>query len=276
MEIIGNEDFIRIVELAKKNKPFPHTLIYGPSGAGKTTLAKYISQAVNAPDYTNLYAPDLEKIVLSMMLSSVVENSLMVIDEIHALKKGLVEQIYQPIEEFVYGGEKIAPFTLIGITTDLNMLPDALIRRFRLAYRVTLYSIDELYEVVSGLTGKSTTWSSEAMEQIATFSRGSPGLARNHVELIETMFGKDIDEDEITEYMRLKHIDTLGLEEIDREYMRVVGRFDALALSTLSSLLSEREKTIEENIEPYLFRCGFVMKTSKGRVLTPRGKSYIR
>ena len=274
MEIIGNEDFIRIVELSKQRQPFPHTLIYGPSGAGKTTLAKYISSAINASDYMSLYAPELEAIMLSMMLTSIEENSLIVIDEIHALKKGLVEQIYQPIEEFIYGGENIPPFTLIGITTDLNMLPDAFVRRFRLKYRVTLYTVPELAQVVSGLTNQN--WSNDAIEAIANMSRGSPGLARNNVELIESMYNGDISDTEILEYMKLQHIDILGLEEVDIEYMKVVSRFDALALSTISSLLSEREKTIEENIEPYLFRCGFVMKTSKGRVLTPRGKSYIR
>ena len=274
MEIIGNEDFIRIVELSKQNKPFPHTLIYGPSGAGKTTLAKYISSAINASDYISLYAPELEALMLSMMLTSIEENSLIVIDEIHALKKGLVEQIYQPIEEFIYGGENIPPFTLIGITTDLNMLPDAFVRRFRLKYRVTLYTVSELAQVVSGLTNQN--WSNDAIEAIANMSRGSPGLARNNVELIESMYNGDISDTEILEYMKLQHIDILGLEEVDIDYMKVVSRFDALALSTISSLLSEREKTIEENIEPYLFRCGFVMKTSKGRVLTPRGKSYIR
>jgi len=274
VEIIGNEDFIRIVELSKQRQPFPHTLIYGPSGAGKTTLAKYISSAINASDYISLYAPELEALMLSMMLTSIEENSLIVIDEIHALKKGLVEQIYQPIEEFVYGGEDIPPFTLIGITTDLNMLPDAFVRRFRLKYRVTLYTVPELAQVVSGLTNQN--WSNDAIEAIANMSRGSPGLARNNVELIESMYSGDISDTEILEYMKLQHIDILGLEEVDIEYMKVVSRFDALALSTISSLLSEREKTIEENIEPYLFRCGFVMKTSKGRVLTPRGKSYIR
>ena len=126
MEIIGNEDFIRIVELSKQRQPFPHTLIYGPSGAGKTTLAKYISSAINASDYISLYAPELEKIMLSMMLTSIEENSLIVIDEIHALKKGLVEQIYQPIEEFIYGGENIPPFTLIGITAHRNMIQPAI------------------------------------------------------------------------------------------------------------------------------------------------------
>jgi Holliday junction DNA helicase RuvB len=274
VEIIGNEDFIRIVELSKQRQPFPHTLIYGPSGAGKTTLAKYISSAINASDYMSLYAPELEAIMLSMMLTSIEENSLIVIDEIHALKKGLVEQIYQPIEEFIYGGENIPPFTLIGITTDLNMLPDAFVRRFRLKYRVTLYTVPELAQVVSGLTNQN--WSNDAIEAIANMSRGSPGLARNNVELIESMYNGDISDTEILEYMKLQHIDILGLEEVDIDYMKVVSRFDALALSTISSLLSEREKTIEENIEPYLFRCGFVMKTSKGRVLTPRGKSYIR
>ena len=274
MDIIGNEDFIKIVELAKHNQPFPHTLLYGPSGSGKTTLGKYIANAIHTQDIVSLYGPDIEKLILSMMLRGVQKNSLIIIDEIHALKKGLVEQIYQPIEEFIYGGEKINPFTMVGITTDLNMLPDALLRRFRLVYRVTLYTVEQLYDVVSGLINRQ--FSSEAIESIATFSRGNPGLARNHIELIESMFRGDIDEAEITEYMNLKHIDYLGLEEVDREYLKVVSRFDSLALSTLSSLLSEREKTIEENIEPFLFRCGFVMKTSKGRVLTPYGRSYIR
>ena len=276
MDIIGNEDFIRIVELAKQNKPFPHTLLYGPSGSGKTTLGKYIANAIGVKkeDTASMYGPDIEKLILSMMLSTVNQNSLIIIDEIHALKKGLVEQIYQPIEEFIYSGKTINPFTMIGITTDLNMLPDALIRRFRLVYRVELYTIPQLYEVVSGLVNQS--FSGEAIESIATFSRGSPGIARNHVELIESMFQGDINEEHVIEYMKLKHIDSLGLEKIDIEYLHTVGRFDALALSTLSSLLSEREKTIEENIEPFLFRCGLVMKTSKGRVLTPHGRSYIR
>ena len=276
MEIIGNENFIKIVNLAKHNQPFPHTLLYGPSGSGKTTLGKYIANAIHAnpEDVVSLYGPDIEKMILSLMLRGVKQNSLIIIDEIHALKKGLVEQIYQPIEEFIFGGENINPFTMVGITTDLNMLPDALIRRFRLVYRVTLYTIEQLYQVVQGLVSK--TFSEEAMNSVATFSRGSPGLARNHVELMESMFPNEIRNREICEYMNLKHIDSLGLEEVDIEYLRVVGRFDSLALSTLSSLLSEREKTIEENIEPFLFRCGFVMKTSKGRVLTPHGKSYIR
>ena len=274
MEIIGNEDFIKIVNLAKHNRPFPHTLLYGPSGSGKTTLGKFIANAVEDKDYVSLYGPDLERIMLSMMLSSVRKNSLIIIDEIHALKKGLVEQIYQPIEEFVYSGVKINPFTMVGITTDLNMLPDALIRRFRLVYRVTLYTVDQLKEVVKGITTRKI--SDKAVEHIATFSRGIPGIARNHVELIQTMFNGQITEEVVTHYMQLKHIDSLGLEEVDLAYLRVVGRFEALALSTLSSLLSEREKTIEENIEPFLFRCGFVMKTSKGRVLTPTGRSYIR
>lgn len=274
MEIIGNEDFIKIVNLAKSNQPFPHTLLYGPSGSGKTMLGKYIASAIGTKDIISLYGPDIEKMILSIMLNTVRLNSLIIIDEIHALKKGLVEQIYQPIEEFIYGGEKINPFTMVGITTDLNMLPDALIRRFRLIYRVTLYTVDQLESIVSGLSKTGIT--QEAIESIATFSRGSPGLARNHIELMEKMFEGQINENIVTEYMELNHIDTLGLGEIDREYLKVVGRFDALALSTLSSLLSEREKTIEENIEPFLFRCGFVMKTSKGRVLTPIGRSYIR
>ena len=247
MEIVGNEDFIKIVNLAKHQQPFPHTLIYGPSGAGKTTLARYISNAISSKKTLSMYGPDVEKMMLSMQLRAIGRNSIMIIDEIHALKKGLVETIYQPIEEFIFGTEPINPFTMIGITTDLNMLPDALIRRFRLVYRVQLYEVEQLYEIVSGLSKKKI--SGDAIEAIATFSRGSPGMARNHIELIESMYPEPIDLDEIYDYMRLKHIDTLGLEAIDIEYLNAVGRFDALALSTLSSLLSEREKTIEENLK---------------------------
>ena len=208
------------------------------------------------------------------MIRNVEKNNIIIIDEIHALNQKMMEQIYQPIEEGIFQGIPLDPFTLIGVTTDLNKLPDALIRRFRLVYRVSLYSVEELSQVIHGLSKKDI--SGDAVESIAMFSRGSPGVARNHIELIEIMFGNNIDVEEIEEYQKLKHIDNLGLEDIDREYLKAVNNFGVLALSTLSSVLSEREKTIEEIIEPFLFRSGLAIKTSKGRILTPKGKGYIR
>jgi len=273
-QVVGNADFIKIVDLMKNTKPFPHTLIWGPSGAGKTTIGKYISNVCGG-DTSSYYGPDLDKFTLSMILQTLNENDILIIDEIHGLSKGLLESIYQPLEEFQFKGATLHPFTMIGITTDLDTLPDALQRRFRLVYRVQLYDVQELMDVCFGLVSKK--FEDDAIEAVATMSRGSPGIARNHLELVESMFPLNIiDYETIKQYQSLKHVNNIGLEEVDLEYLRVLRAYDTLSLSTLSSVLVEREKAIEGGIEPYLFRLGLVVKTSKGRQLTIKGQNYLR
>ena len=186
-QVVGNADFIQIVNLMKDVKPFPHTLIWGPSGAGKTTIGKYISNVCgDKVNVTSYYGPDLDRMTLAMILQSLLENDIVIIDEIHGLSKGLLESIYQPLEEFQFKGAVLVPFTMIGITTDLDTLPDALQRRFRLVYRVQLYDTQELMDVCFGLITKK--WFDDGIEAVAEMSRGSPGIARNHLQLIESMF----------------------------------------------------------------------------------------
>jgi len=273
-QVVGNADFIQIVNLMKDAKPFPHVLIWGPSGAGKTTIGKYISNVVGS-NVTSYYGPDLDRMTLSMILQSQWENDVLIIDEIHGLSKGLLESIYQPLEEFQFKGMSLTPFTMIGITTDLDSLPDALQRRFRLVYRVQLYDTQELMDVCFGLIKKE--WFDDGIEAVAEMSRGSPGIVRNHLQLIESMFEiEKVDFETVQHYQRLKHVNDIGLEEVDLEYLRVLRAYDVLSLSTLSSILVEREKAIEGGIEPFLFRLGLVVKTSKGRQLTIKGQNYLR
>ena len=179
--IVGNSDFIEIINRLKDEHPFPHCLIWGPSGAGKTTLGRYIS-SITKNNIITYYGPSLDKMVLTMVLSTIKTNTILVIDEIHEHRKGMLESLYQPVEEGELNGRKINPFTLIGITTDLNSLPDALVRRFRLVYRVSLYDTQELMDVLFGLI--SLEFNDDAIEAIAMMSRGSPGIARNHLGII--------------------------------------------------------------------------------------------
>ena len=271
-EIIGNEDFITLVNKLNHKNTFPHTLLWGPSGAGKTTIAKYIAR-ITKQQVKSFYAPDLNKMILTLVISGITKHDLIIVDEIHALKQGMLESIYQPLEEGNFQGDELPPFTFIGITTDLSHLSDALIRRFRLVYRVSLYNVEELMAVLSGL--RKAELEDEAIEMIASMSRGSPGIARNHLEIIEEMYKSVITVQDVAEYQRLKHVDANGLEDVDIEYMKHLKLYGTLSLSTLSSVLVEREDAIERNIEPFLFRQGLVIKSPKGRTLTPIGTAYI-
>ena len=274
IEVVGNEDFLEIINRLKQEKPFPHTLLYGPSGTGKTTIGRYISQEIKQKNIHSLYGPELDKFWLTMLFRDMTQDQVIMIDEIHGLKRGLLEILYQPMEEFTFQGRKIPRFTLIGITSELSDLKDALQRRFRLVYRVSLYTTEQLMEVIKGLVSK--TQDDNVIQMISLMSRGSPGIARNHVEVIEQMFKrKKLEVTDIAEYQQLKHINMIGMEEVDLDYLRILAAYDAMSLKTISSMLSEREDTLEKNIEPYLFRIGMVVKTSKGRTLTPKGKLYI-
>ena len=271
-KIVGNEDFISLVNKLSKNDTFPHTLLWGPSGAGKTTIAKYIAK-VTGQTVESYYAPELSKMILTLVLTGLSENDIIIIDEIHAMKQGMLESIYQPLEEGKFQGERLPKFTFIGITTDLSHLTDALIRRFRLVYRVNLYNIPELVAVLTGLCRSDIE--EDALLAVAMMSRGSPGIARNHLEIIEEINEGVITAHVVFEYQRLKHIDLHGLEDIDIEYLRALKLHGTLSLSTVSSVLVEREDAIERNIEPFLFRQGLVIKSPKGRLLTPAGTSYL-
>lgn len=274
MDVVGNKEFVEMVQILKDDKPFPHTLILGPSGAGKTTLGKYIAE-VTKTNIQSYYAPDVDKFYLQMIIGGISAYDVIIMDEIHNLRKGLLEILYQPIEDGKYQGKKLPPFTFIGITTELNSLPDALIRRFRLVHRVQLYNDDELMQVLLGLNNKEIE--DDAIEAIAHMSRGSPGIARNHLEIVEKLFknSNEIIYEDILKYQHLKHINDIGLEDIDMSYLTALRDYGTISLSTMSSILIEREKAIEYNIEPFLFRIGLVLKTSKGRQLTPKGRNYI-
>ena len=126
-ELAGNEQFLELLDNLKHQKPFPHTLLYGPSGVGKTELGNYIASLSGTKDTISVYAPMIDKMYVRLLLSGLNPHTVVILDEIHSLKKDIAETLYDPMENFTFQNKKVQPFTLVGITTDLHRISDALI-----------------------------------------------------------------------------------------------------------------------------------------------------
>jgi len=294
-EYIGQEKVKQQIKLfieaaKKKNQILDHVLISGPPGLGKTTLAYVIA---NELDRNILFTsgPVLEKKGdLAGILSQLEEGDILFIDEIHRLNPSVEETLYPAVEDFkldiVIGKGRssrsvridLQKFTLIGATTRAGMLTSPLLSRFGIILNMDFYDLDSLKSVVKRsaeiLLIKITQ---EAAYEIARRSRGTPRIANRLLKRVHdyaVVHGNgEIDLGTAKEALDFFGIDENGLDPNDRKYLEVlVKKFEgkAVGITTLSSALSESKNTIEELIEPYLLREGYIQKTPKGRVPTQK------
>ena len=272
MEIIGNENIVNLISKLKDKLPFPHTLFYGPPGTGKTLLSQYISKECNAPMWI-LYPTDLKDKSFNYMLTAVAKHTIIILDEIHSLTSAISESLYQPMEESKNSFGNINPFTLIGTTTEFHKVHPALVRRFRMVFRINLYNPEELT-----LIGKLSTQShidDNALNLLVNLSRGTPGIIRNYMEVLDRIvIDNHISILDVDSLRQLYKLDMIGLTELDLEYLNAIS-VKPMGLKTLSSILMEPEQAIESRLEPYLFRLGFVEKTTRGRMITLKGIQYL-
>lgn len=278
-----------------RKEPLDHTLLYGPPGLGKTTLARIIANTMKV-NYVPTSGPAIRrKGDLAAILTTLKKHSILFIDEIHRLSTDLEEYLYSAMEDFhvdIVTGEglgaqsvrfHISPFTLIGATTRTGLLKAPFRDRFGIMERLDFYDEASLCAIVerSARLLKIKLNSSGAKE-IAKRSRGTPRIVNRLLRRIRDyaqVVKKDLIDKEMACYALEKlGVNHLGLNRLDTEILKVLHfDFDGspVGIDTLSSTLSEEVDTLEDFYEPYLIRQGFIRKTPRGRVLTKKGQELI-
>lgn len=299
-EYVGQEGAVRTLKMfieAVKNRgeATEHILFYGPPGIGKTTLSTIIAQELKGEIRITTGAALTKVGDLAAILTNLKDNDVFFIDEIHRLPKNVEEMLYPVMEEYcldVIIGKgpaartvrlPIPRITIVGATTKLAYLTAPLRDRFGLLLRLDFYNDKEMIHIVKRSAQLlNIEINDEAAHAIAKRSRRTPRLANRLLkrarDIVEVDGHKIIDKYVIEKLIELLDIDDLGLTEVDKQYMEVIGKKyqnAPIGIETLSSSLSEDRRTIEEFIEPYLMQIGFVKKTPRGRVLTTQALRHL-
>ncbi len=299
-EYIGQKTIIQTLRLfldavKKRGVLSEHVLFYGPPGIGKTTLAYIIANELQGDIKITSGAAIQKTGDLAAILTNLKDHDVLFIDEIHRLPKPVEEMLYPVMEEYnldIIIGKgpsartvrlPVPKIIIIGATTRLALLSAPLRDRFGLILRLDYYTIDEMVKIIKRSCNLlHIPISEQAARDIAIRSRRTPRLANRILkrarDVIEVEKLPVIDEELLKNLFHLLEIDHAGLTMIDMKYLQLLGiKFQnaPLGVETIASSLSEDRGTIEEFIEPYLLQIGFIKKTSRGRVLTPKALKHL-
>jgi Holliday junction DNA helicase RuvB len=271
-----------------REEPLDHTLIFGPPGLGKTTLANIIANELQV-SIKATSGPVLEKAGdLAAMLTNLEEDDVLFIDEIHRLSPVIEEILYPAMEDYqldIMIGEgpaarsiklDLPPFTLVGATTRAGLLTSPLRDRFGIIQRLEFYSVDELTHIVrrsAKILGTKTDESGAA--EIAKRSRGTPRIANRLLRRVrdysEVKMNGEVNLETAGLALDMLSIDKNGFDHMDRRLlMTMIEKFEGgpVGIDSLAAAISEERDTIEDVLEPYLIQQGFIMRTPRGRVVT--------
>ena len=284
------------VQAAKKRgESLDHTLRYGPPGLGKTTLSNIIANELGV-GFKVTSGPVLDKPGdLAGVLTSLDENDVLFIDEIHRLSPVVEEYLYSAMEDYRIdimidkgpGARSVqlslAPFTLIGATTRSGLLTSPLRARFGINCHLEFYNHDVLERIVKRSARLlNVPISDEAALEIALRSRGTPRIANallRRVRDFAQVKGSGKIETDITRFaLEALNIDKYGLDEIDNKILlTIIDKFKGgpVGLTTIATALGEDAGTIEEVYEPYLIQEGFIKRTPRGREVTDLAYSHL-
>ena len=284
------------IEAARgRSEALDHVLVFGPPGLGKTTLAHIIAREMGATLRTTS-GPVLERAGdLAALLTNLEAGDVLFVDEIHRLSPVVEEVLYPAMEDFkidILIGEgpaarslklDLPPFTLVGATTRAGLLTSPLRDRFGIVERLEFYRIEELSEIVQRSAAKlKLPIDAAGAEEIARRSRGTPRIANRLLRRVrdyaEVKAGGQVSGAVADAALNLLKVDAAGFDVMDRRLLdTLIGHFDGgpVGIDSLAAALSEERDTIEDVIEPYLIQQGYLMRTARGRVATPRAYQHL-
>jgi len=286
--VVREQMEIFLAAAKKRGEPLDHTLIFGPPGLGKTTLASIIAHEMGVSLKTTS-GPVLEKAGdIAALVTNLEPGDVLFIDEIHRLSPYVEEVLYPAMEDYqldIMIGEgpaarsiklDLPPFTLVGATTRAGLLTSPLRDRFGIVQRLEFYDIDDLSHIVA----RSARLLEIPMEpsggrEIARRARGTPRIANRLLRRVRD-YAEVKGDGEITEAIAQQALDMLnvdqqGFDNLDRRFLlMLLEKFDGgpVGIDSLAAALSEERGTLEDVLEPYLIQQGYLIRTPRGRMAT--------
>ena len=277
-----------------RGEAMDHVLFHGPPGLGKTTLAQIVARELGV-GFRATSGPVVQRAGdLAAILTNLQPRDVLFVDEIHRLQPAIEETLYPAMEDFQLDliiGEgpaartvriDLPPFTLIGATTRAGLLATPLRDRFGIPLRLNFYSPDELLLIVRRGAGKlGFALSEDGALEIARRSRGTPRIAGRLLRRIRdfsAVMGEAADRTMVDATLRKLEVDALGLDAMDRRYLRRIAEHHnggPVGIETLAAALAESRDTLEDVVEPFLIQEGLVLRTPRGRMLGEAGWRHL-
>ncbi len=294
-EYIGQDAVKRqmaiFIEAARRRRePLDHTLIFGPPGLGKTTLAHIIANEMSGA-LKSTSGPVLEKAGdLAALLTNLDPGDVLFIDEIHRLSPVVEEILYPAMEDFqidIMIGEgpaarsiklEVPPFTLVGATTRAGLLTSPLRDRFGIVQRLEFYTVAELTEIALRSADKlRVRVEHDGAVVIASRARGTPRIVNRLLRRVRD-FAEVKSDGRVTakvadQALDMLNVDAEGFDTMDRRLLlTILEKFGGgpVGIDSLAAAISEERDTIEDVLEPFLIQQGFIMRTPRGRIVTEK------